>query len=53
MIKAQGGDTGDNWLGYHVCTVVGASDADFENSGIDLLGRSTNAHDEGIVGTNT
>lgn len=43
MIKAQGGDAGDNWLRYNVRTVVRASDADFENGGINLPGKSTNA----------
>ena len=43
MIKAQGGNTGDYRLGHNVCAVVRASDADFENGGVNLLGRSMDA----------
>ena len=42
MIKTQGGDGSHYWLGHDVCTVVRASDTNFENDGINLPGRSAN-----------
>ena len=51
MIKAQGGYASDYRLDHNVCTVVQASDADFENGSVNLLGRSTNVHGRNAMNT--
>ena len=51
MIKTQGGDTGDYGFGYNVCGVVLAPDTDFEDSSINLAGRSTNTRDRNMPST--
>jgi hypothetical protein len=51
MIETQGGDPGDEWFGHNICTVVRASDADFEDGGINLIGRSTDSRGWSAMGT--
>jgi len=53
MVKTQGGDTSDHRFRYNVCTVIRASDTDFEDGSIDLPGRSMNVRDREMMNTDT
>ena len=49
MIKAQGGDAGDRWLGHEVRAVIPASETDFEDGNINLEGWLINACGRGAT----
>ena len=51
MVKTQGSDAGNHWLGHDVCTVVPTSDTNFKNSSVNLAGRLANPCRRDVMST--